>query len=98
MPGLEAVEQALRRAERYDPAGPSFMVCVCDAAGKIVAGASLVGFDQVKRFGREMVKIGYAADITGEAHQGCDVTFTPSDAVRDIFDDGSPITSPIPLA
>jgi hypothetical protein len=97
IPGLEAVEQALRRAEKSDGVGPMFTVCVCDASGKLLAGATLAGFDQVKLFGRAMVRLGYGADIRGDARMGCDVMFVPRDSVRDIFDDGEPITSPSPL-
>ncbi|MCC2677070.1 MAG: hypothetical protein K0R58_4017 [Ramlibacter sp.] len=97
IPGLESVEQALQRAERADSFGPAFTVCVCNSEGRMLAGARLAGFDQLKRFGREMAKLGYGADILGDRYLGCDVVFAPTPAAKDIFDDGEPITSPSPL-
>lgn len=97
VPGLEAVEQALRRAVAVAASGPVFRVCVCSAQEEIVAVASVEGFDQLKRFSREMARHGYAARILGQAGIGCDVNYTPRAGARDIFDDGEPLTGPAPL-
>ena len=97
MPGLEAVEEALRRAAAVGAGGPVFRVCVCSEQDEIVAVASLEGFDQLKRFSREMARLGFAARILGEPRVGCDVNYTRRVGARDIFDDGEPLTDPAPL-
>lgn len=62
-----------------------------------MAAANMEGFDRVKRFSREMARLGYAAHIPGHVTAGCDITYTPEDGARDIFDDGEPLTDPAPL-
>jgi hypothetical protein len=70
---------------------------VCSEQDEIAAVASLEGFDQLKRFSREMARLGFAARIVREGGVGCDVHYTPSTGARDIFDDGEPLTDPAPL-
>jgi hypothetical protein len=45
--GLEAVEQALRRAAAVAASAPVFRVCVCSEQAEIVAVANGEGFDQL---------------------------------------------------
>lgn len=95
--GLETVARVLSRAERTASNGLPFTVCICDTDGNKIAAAIINSFEAVKRFSREMARMRYAAEIVGDPYAGCDVMYRPSDAARDIFDDGSPLTEIPPV-
>ena len=96
VPGLEAVADALRRAERLTMEGVPFDVCIRND-DEILASTTLASYAQLKRFARGMAELGYMAELLGE--RGCDVMFVPRGNVRDIFDDGvAPESARTPLA
>jgi hypothetical protein len=81
VPGLEKVSIALEQAERVNAEGPEFRLCICDADRRMIAVAMVNGFDRVKAFSRAMAKLGFAAQVLGDARSSCDVTYAPSEQV-----------------
>jgi len=77
IPSLRDVAAALRRVKRSPEPGPGFRIGICDAAGKVMAGARFASFGQVQRFSLAMADLGYGDVIAGEADemQGCHVLF-----------------------
>ena len=90
IPGFEPLSAALRKALRAEGSGPSFLVCIANDEGTLVAAEHLDSYNQMKVFSREMAKLGYQASITGAPRHGCDVVYLPRSQARDIFDDGGP--------
>ena len=77
VPALRDVAAALRRVSRAPEPGPGFRVGICDAAGRVLAGASVPSFNQVQRFSLALAELGYGEVIAGEPAQmqGCHVLF-----------------------
>ena len=60
--------------------GPGFRVGICDAGGRVIAGALLSSMGQLSAFARRLEKLGYFAQAV-PAHvdaQECDVLFVPA--------------------
>ena len=77
VPSLRDVAAALRRVKRCPEPGPGFRVGICDAAGRVRAGAEVASFIQVQRLSLALADLGYRDVIAGEADemQGCHVLF-----------------------